>query len=416
MMVLAIVALLGSVLAACGGTKKDGSSGEKEVSLKVWGDLGNQSVLEEPFKLINAAFAKKHPNIKITYDFAQNDQSLNVALQANELPDLFWVQGDKTSKMKEMVSNGFIKALDEYNMDLSRYSDSEKAYCMVDGKLYCSLPSFFDTNVVYYNKDIYEANGLKVPTNWDEFVAGLEKLKTAGITPIALAGKSEWDRAWPVFAFAPAFANDALAAAMKGEGSIDHPAIAETLQYFRDFADKGYFGKDFLAQDGAAAQLAFTNGKAAAIIDGTWSNPTYVESGMNLGRFPVPNKDGKRVVQSSYSNFMTYAISSKSEHPEAAVKYLEFLSSQEAQQILEDAVGLVPTIQDIVPKDEGVKELAVFDEAGLNIYSVLTALSTPESNPADIMMKDVLPKLMTGEITGADGAKILDKASTYPGK
>src|SRR5690606_16662485 len=108
--------------------------------------------------------------------------------------------------------------------------------------------------------------------------------------------------------------------------------------------------------------------------------------------------------------------SSKSEHPEAAVKYLEFLSSQEAQQILEDAVGLVPTIQDIVPKDEGVKELAVFDEAGLNIYSVLTALSTPESNPADIMMKDVLPKLMTGEITGADGAKILDKASTYPGK
>lgn len=434
---LAVSAMLALLLQACGGSKDSkesqpassqpaasesaspapsASSGGENVTLKVWGDLGNQSVLEEPFKKINAAFEAKNPNIKLEYDFAQNDQSLNVALQANELPDLFWVQGDKTSKMGEMVKNGFLKELNGYNMDLSRNSDAEKAYCTIDGKIYCSLPSFFDTNVVYYNKDIYEKNGLSVPKNWDEFVQGLDKLKAAGITPIALAGKNEWDRAWPIFAFAPAFANNALKAAQVGDGKLTDPAIAETLQAFRDFADKGYFGKDFLALDSAGAQFAFTNGKAAAIIDGTWSNSTYVASGINLGRFPVPNKEGKRVVQSSYSNFMTYAISSRSEHPDAAVKYLEFLNSQEAQQIMEDATGLVPTIGDITPKDEGVKELAVFDEAGLNIYSVLTALSTPESNPADIMMKDVIPKLMTSAITGQQGAEILDKAANYPAK
>lgn len=436
--ILAVTALLALTLQACGGNNDNtgsassappasgsasssasdapASSSAENVTLKVWGDLGNQAVLEEPFKKINAAFEQKYPNIKLTYDFAQNDQSLNVALQANELPDLFWVQGDKTSKMGEMVKNGFLLDLTSYNMDLSRNSDAEKSYCTIDGKLYCSLPSFFDTNVVYYNKDLYEKNGLSVPQNWDEFVQGLDKLKAAGVTPIALAGKSEWDRAWPIFAFAPAFANAALQNAMDGKGKLTDPTIAETLQAFRDFADKGYFGKDFLAQDMAGAQFAFTNGKAAAIIDGTWNNATYVSSGINLGRFPVPNKDGKRVVQSSYSNFMTYAISSKSAHPAEAVKYLEFLSSQEAQQIMEDATGLVPTIKDIVPKDDGVKELAVFDEAGLNIYSVLTALSTPESNAADIMMKDVIPKLMTSAITGEEGAAILDKAAKYPGQ
>lgn len=426
---MATVALLAGLLQACGGGNNGNNassppassapaskpaSGEN-VTLKVWGDLNNQSVLEEPFKAINAAFAAKHPNIKIEYDFAQNDQSLNVALQANELPDLIWVQGDKTSKMGEMVRNGFLKDLTAYNMDLSRYADSEKAYCTVDGKLYCSLPSFFDTNVVYYNKDIYEANGLALPATWDEYVQSLETLKAAGVTPIALAGKSEWDRAWPIFAFAPAFANKALQDALAGTGKLTDPTVAETLQAFRDFVDKGYFGKDFLAQDGPAAQLAFTNGKAASIIDGTWSNGTYVDSGMNLGRFSIPNKEGKKIVQSSYSNFMTYAISAKSQHPDEAVKYLEFLNSLEAQQILEDAVGLVPTIKDIVPKDEGVKELAVFDEAGVNIYTVLTGLSTPESNAADILMKDVIPKLMTGEITGEQGAATLDKAATYPG-
>ncbi|MFC4306030.1 ABC transporter substrate-binding protein [Cohnella boryungensis] len=431
---LALLAMIGAMLQGCGKGNKENSpsasssspasassespkaSSEENVTLKVWGDLGNQAVLEEPFKKINAAFAEKHPNIKLEYDFAQNDQSLNVALQANELPDLFWVQGDKTAKMGEMVKNGFLLDLTPFNLDLSRYAESEKAYCTVDGKIYCSLPSFFDTNVVYYNKDLYEKNGLKAPANWDEFVAGLDTLKAAGITPIALAGKSEWDRAWPIFAFAPAFANDALKAAQSGDGKLTDPAIAETLQAFRDFADKGYFGKDFLAQDYTAAQFAFTNGKAAAIIDGTWSNATYVDSGISLGRFPVPNKDGKKVVQSSYSNFMTYAVSSKSEHPEQAAQYIAFLNSVEAQQILEDAVGLVPTLKDIVPKDEGVKELAVFDEAGVNIYTVLTALSSPESNTADVLMKDVIPKLMTSAITGAEGAATLDKAANYPAK
>ncbi|UVI32667.1 ABC transporter substrate-binding protein [Paenibacillus spongiae] len=429
-LILALVAMFGALLQGCGGgnngntgTKEPagnadnkGGTGDKQVTLKVWGDLGNQGTLEESFKKINAAFQDKHPNIKLEYDFAQNDQSLNVALQANELPDLFWVQGDKTSKMSEMVKNGFIKDLTSYNMDLSRFSDAEKAYCTIDGKLYCSLPSFFDTNVVYYNKDLFDKNGIQAPANWDEFVQGLDKLKAAGVTPIALAGKSEWDRAWPIFALAPALSNEALVKAQKGEGKLTDPAIAEMLQTFRDFTDKGYFGKDFLAQDYAAAQLAFTNGKAAAIIDGTWANATYVDSGLNLGRFPIPNKEGKKIVQSSYSNFMTYAISNDSKHPDEAVKYLEFLNSLEAQQILEDSVGLVPTIKDITPKDEGIKELAVFDEAGVNIYSVLTALSTPESNTADILMKDVIPKLMTSATTGEEAAAVLDKAANYPAK
>ncbi|MFC5701621.1 ABC transporter substrate-binding protein [Cohnella faecalis] len=429
---LAVTVMIALLLQACGGNngtsdststpaatgssspKSSAPSGGEKVTLKVWGDLGNQAVLEEPFKKINAAFEAKYPNIKIKYDFAQNDQSLNVALQANELPDLFWVQGDKTSKMGEMVKNGFLLDLSSHNLDVSRNSDPEKSYCTVDGKLYCSLPSFFDTNVVYYNKDIFSKNGIDVPKNWDEFVQGLDKLKAAGVTPIALAGKSEWDRAWPIFAFAPAFANDALKAAQAGTGKLTSPAVAQTLQAFRDFADKGYFGKDFLAQDMAGAQFSFTNGKAAAIIDGTWNNATYTSSGINLGRFPVPNNDGKRVVQSSYSNFMTYAVSSRTKYPEEAVTYLNYLSGHEAQQIMEDATGLVPTIKDIQPKDEGVKELAVFDEAGLNIYSVLTALSTAQSNAADTFMKEVIPKLMTSEITGEQGAAILDKAAAYP--
>lgn len=428
LMLVAIVLMISMlVLQGCGNANNnnqpsDGNNNtdnannngsEEEVELTVWGDLSNQEVLEAPYNEINAAFAEKHPNIKIKFDFAQNDQSLNVALQANELPDLFMVQGNKTPKMAEMVKNDFLLPLDDYDIDLSRFSESEIAYGTVNDTLYSSLPSFFDTNVVYYNKDIFEQNNLSIPGTWDEFIALNDALKEAGVTPIALPGKSEWDRAWPVFAFAPAHANEAMDAVMEGTGDLTNENIAQALQYYRDFAEAGYFGKDFVATDSAGAKFAFTNGKAAMIIDGTWSNPTYVESGINLGRFSVPNENGERIVQSSFSNFMTYAVSSKTEHPDAAVKYIEFLNSQEAQQIMEDHNGLVPTIKDIEPKNEAVEELAQFDVAGWNLYSVLSAVSSQESNPPDVLMKDIIPKLMTSEITGEEAAQKLHEAAVY---
>ncbi|MBD2848380.1 extracellular solute-binding protein [Paenibacillus sp. IB182496] len=396
-----------------GDSDTNTNAGTETVTLKVWGDLGNQAVLESAYNEINAAFEEQHSDIKLQYDFAQNDQSLSVALQANELPDLFIVQGDKTPKMAEMVRNGFLMPLDDYNLDLSRFTESEIAYGTVEGKLYSSLPAFLDTQLVYYNKDIFADNGIEMPGTWDEFVAALDTLKAAGITPISLAGKQEWDRAWPVYALAAAHASPQLQAIAEGAGDLTAPEIGQAFQYYRDFADNGYFGKDFLAQDTAAAQFAFTNGKAAMIIDGTWNNSTYEDSGLNLGRFSVPNAEGKRIVAPSYSNFMTYAVSADAEHPDQAVKYIEFLNGQEAQQILENHAGLIPTISDIEPKNEAVSELANFDEAGGNIYSLLSTLATADTNTPDIMMKDLNPKLLTSKITGEEAAQTLHEAANY---
>ncbi len=427
---LLVFVMLGAVLlAGCGSEKNGGQAdgptskeaakegqgqeGKKPALIKVWGDLSNQAVLEKSYEMINKAFTEKYPHIKLEFDFAQSEQSLSVAIQANELPDCFMVQGDKTPKMKEYVKIGMLLPLDEYNIDLSRYSEAEIRYATVDGKLYCSPPSFFDTNIVYYNKDIFNEHGLSLPGTWDEFIALNETLLEKGITPIGFPGVSEWNRSWPVFAFMPAHANDALQAIMDGKGDLMQPEIIQAFKYYRDFAEKGYFGKDFVAVDKSGWKLSFTNGKCAMIVDGTWNNAAYSESGLNLGRFSIPNKDGIRIVQSSFSNFMTYAVSANTKHPEEAARYIDFLSGLEAQQILEDNIGLVPTINDIVPKDEGVKEMARFDVAGWNLYAVLSSLSTDNSNVSEKLMKEVIPKLMTSDITAEEAAKILHEMATY---
>lgn len=400
-----VCATMGMLIAAMA---LSGTVSAEEVTLTVWGDPDNQAVLEDPFDAINEAFEEAHPDIKIDYQWSGSFDNLNVATQSDSLPDLFWVQGNKSTNMADLARNGYILNLDEYELDSSRYTQSSIDYATVDGSIYCSYPAFIDYATVYYNKDLFEEYGVEVPTTWSEFDAAVKTFAENGITPLALGGNGEWDRFWLVQMAAPAFCNDTLEA-LKNHEEADWTGMEELFDMFRTYSESGYMGKDFQATDGVGAQLAFTNGNTAMSIDGTWSNAIYQDLDFEVGAFAMPDENGVRYAQSGESNFMTYAVSSKCENPDAAVEYLRFLNSVEAEQIMEDYVGSIPITDDITPRDEMVEQFADFDEVGYNIYHVLTALADENSKPEEILLGEVVPKLMTGEITGAEGVALIQE-------
>ena len=45
---------------------------------------------------------------------------------------------------------------------------------------------------VFYNKELFEKNGLKVPTTWSEMMDVSKKLQDSGVAPFTLAGKDVW--------------------------------------------------------------------------------------------------------------------------------------------------------------------------------------------------------------------------------
>ncbi|WP_394918331.1 ABC transporter substrate-binding protein [uncultured Robinsoniella sp.] len=395
------VLVLGMVFAMCIPLLSGCGKKNETVTLTVWGDADNQSVVEGAFTEINEAFEKANPDIKLDYQYSGTFDTINVAVQSDSLPDLFWVQGNKSTKMAELAQNGYLLNLDEYKMDASRYPQSSIDYATVDGSVYCSYPAFIDYVTVYYNKDLFEKAGVKKPENFGEFESALETLKESGVTPIALGGKGDFDRYWLIQLMAPALCNDTLAAIKNGE-EPDYAPMTELFDKYREYSEKGYMGKDFTSIDGVGAQLAFTNGQAAMSIDGTWNNQMYKDLSFEVGSFAFPSADGTRYAQSGESQYNTYAVAKKTEHPEQAVKYLQFLNSKEAEQILEDHVGSIPAVKDLTPKDETVSEHSDFDQVGFNIYHVLSGVADENGKPQDILLGDVLPKLMMSEMSGED--------------
>ncbi|WML41487.1 sugar ABC transporter substrate-binding protein [Neobacillus sp. OS1-2] len=409
---LAGVFLFSTALIGCSNNETSSSDkGDKgdKVKLTVWGDADNQATLETSFDKINKAFMEKYPNIELDYQYSGTLESINVALQSDTLPDLFWVQGNKSTKMAEMARNGYLLPLDEYKMDLSRFSEEAVEYGTVDGKLYSSLPSFIAYVTMYYNKDLFKKNKVDVPKTWEEFEKISKVLADKGVTPIAVGGNGDFDRYWMMQAMAASLGNETLTSIVKGEENVNYTGLEKTFEAYSDFAKKGYFGKDVASIDGNGAKLAFTNGKAAMIPDGTWNNLTYQDTPLNIGSFALPGLDGKTYAQTGPYNGNTYAISSKTKHPDEAVKYLEFLNSKEAQQIMGDETGLVPMYDDIKPKDKFVEEMAKFDVVGLNIYNALAQVANESSKPQDLLLTNLTPKLMTGDMTAKE-AIVLMKA------
>lgn len=379
---------------------------EEEVTLTVWGDLDNQVTLENSFEAANEAFEEAHPNIKIDYQWTGTFDNINVAVQSDSLPDLFWVQGNKSTKMAELARNGYIRSLDDVDFDKERHPQACVEYSTVDGSVYCNYPGFFDYATVYYNKDLFEENGIAVPETFADFDAAVKAFAEKGITPIALGGSGEWDRYWFAQIVAPAVANDTLSA-IKNHEEVDYTGMETLFDMFAEYSANGYFGKDFQATDNVGAQLSFTNGKAAMTMDGTWAKDIYKDLEFEVGAFAMPDENGVRYSQSGESNVNTYAMSTKCEHPEEAAEYLKFLSSQEAEQIFEDNNGGIPLVKDVEVSDEIVKDFTDFDEVGRNIYHVLAGVADENGKPQDSLMGEILPKLMTGDMTGAEGVEIV---------
>ena len=241
-----------------------------------------------------------------------------------------------------------------------------------------------------------------------------DQLLAKGITPISYTGSTDYVNFWPLMAIEADFATDALNNIKQGKGTWMDPSIEKSFDYFRSSAEKGYFGKNYLGVNEQGYQLAFTNGKAAMTIDGSWNNTIYAKSGMNLGHFFIPNDKGEKIAQLSISNWMTYSVASKTKYPDEAALYVNFLASLEAQQIMEDNTGIPILLKDIKPLDDSVKTMSSFDKLGAQMHEIAVGCNSETSKANELLIKQVVPQLITFKITGRQACEMMDKASTYP--
>ncbi len=153
------------------------------------------------------------------------------------------------------------------------------------GDTWCAAPvNVHRVNWIWANKAILDANGISMPTTWEEFNAAAEKLKAAGIIPLAHGGQA-WQDA-TVFetvalgilgpdGFRKAFV-DLDEATL---GSPEMVKVFDEMRILRGFVDPNFSGRDW-----NLATAMVMNGEAAFQIMGDWAKGEFLAAGKQPGK------------------------------------------------------------------------------------------------------------------------------------
>lgn len=254
-----------------------------------------------------AAYEAEHPGIDINIRKFGEDykQALSTMLQSNDAPDIIYSWGGGV--LNEQISAGLLRPIDGVVPEDSKAAVGPAGVDAFsrDGKLY-GLAQNVSEVVFWYNKALFERAGADVASmsSWEGFIAGVEKLKAAGITPIAMGSKDKWPSAFFWDYLAVRFAGQAgLEAARAGDnGGFNAPEFVKASEEFLRLSALQPYQPGFEGASYASATGMFGDGQAAMILMGDWN---YQESKTNstskqgvpddqLGFFAFPTVEGQK--------------------------------------------------------------------------------------------------------------------------
>ncbi|RED55488.1 ABC transporter substrate-binding protein [Cohnella lupini] len=344
----------GNSVATAGASASNSNDSGKQVELRII----NWRVEDKAFfDQFNAKFEKENPNIKIRYDATPTQsyaQLKNSRIAANEV-DI--VAGDyKTMNSADQRELWMDLSGQSF---LSSYKKDALENLSYDGKQY-GLPWNKVSLVAFYNKKMFSDLGQQEPKTWTEFTALLDKIKAGGIDPILVGGKDGWPMQQIVHTLEPSIVRGAKpdfygkdnANVMALTSKFTDPEWVEVFTKFKTLSQN--FQKNALGLAYGQAPGLFAQGKAAMMIDGTFSLTQINDAKPNfeVGTFMIPATDDEAKNKIGYAKIGgAWFIANNSPNKEAAMKYLEAFSQKDNYQLYIDTVNQFPVMDGITMKD-----------------------------------------------------------------
>ncbi|HEL2195531.1 TPA: extracellular solute-binding protein [Streptococcus suis] len=333
---VALLAASTAVLAACsnsGSSTEASKSAEGSKELTVYVDQGYESYIND----VKAGFEKEN-GVSVTVktgDALTGLDNLSLDNQSGSAPDVMMAPYDRVGSL------GSEGQLSELTLaDDSKADDTTTALVTNGGKVYGS-PAVIETLVLYYNKDLLT----EAPKTFAELetLAKDSKYAFEGEAGKTTAFLADWTNFYYTYGLLAGYGGYVF-----GENGTDPKDIGlanegaiQAIEYAKTWYEKWPQG----LQDGTAANnlinTQFTDGKAAAIIEGPWKAASYKEAGVNYGVATIPTLvNGKNY--SAFGGGKAWVVPAGAKNQEMAQKFVDFLTTTDQQKALYDATNEVP--------------------------------------------------------------------------
>ncbi len=401
--------------------------GDVVLTFAMWGTPEeNKSVAKilREFQKKNEEAKKADPNVKliglkvITVDSLNYSDKLLAMFAGNTPPDVFYLH---IQDFYKYASKDSLYDLNEF-IDSEGYDTSDFYPELIDsftfgGSLY-GIPKDWTSFVLYYNADLFKANGIAEPTadwTWADFRNAAKKLTVDedkdGIVDrygFTIETWADWYYSWIKQNGGEVFDKNDNWVFAKGEYINKN---AEALQFIADLINVDKVSPDITTSKQLGNYESFMAGRVAMCMYGRWAELKFKDIQSFKWKYaPLPKKE------KNASTVVTVALSMavNTEHPDESWELLKYLTSYEGQIFTAESGIAVPSRKSLVNSDSYLKapevikyqpQLSMTKSSEDPFISQLQVASFPPSHPKWLEVRQKMDEQLEGVFLGTEDAK-----------
>lgn len=368
---------------ASGGSKQSDqplptkSTNAKTVTLNYFGLWEPNQVM----KPVIDAFEKQNPNIKINY-MPQSSQDyqerLITSLSGETPPDVFRAHTTWLPILAKYILPAPANTISSTEITTNFYPIVSKL--LVSNNQVYGVPVTVEGLGLFINTSMLKQKQINAPKTWEDLVTAAKSLTevdptTSKITRagVALGNTSNIDH-WP----------DIVSMMLLQAGvkmtNMKSPEVQSTLDYYTKFVTKLRVWDETLPP----STVAFANEKVAMIIAPSWRAREIKAMNPSLSWEVVPVPQLPDVEPLNWASIWFETVSKETKNPQEAWKFVSFLASANAQQILFDSASTERSYPQ-APANKAVASVAIKNPV---IAPFVTSMETATSFYTASMTRD----------------------------
>ena len=369
---IAGTAALALTLAACGSDggdtdsdaapQSDTAPADLEAEL-TWWDTSDPTNEGPAFDALIEQFNEEYPNVTINHEAVPFDEAQNkfktAAQSGSGAPDILRAE---VAWVPEFASLGYLYALDGTPLlEDTNFLETPLSSNVYDGKTY-GVPQVTDTLGLMYNKELFEEAGIDAPpATWDEVTEAAAKLEKVGADGLYINSGGYF-----LLPFMYGAGGD-LVDTEAQQITVNSPENVEGISAAQDLVKSGTAVKPDANDSYGTMMTLFKEGKVGMIINGPWETANVSADKKfggfeNLGVAPVPAGDGGQGAPVGGHNYVIYSGMDE-EKADAAIAFVQFMTSPESMAFMADELGLLPANADAYDMLEGNEKVAAWEPA-----------------------------------------------------
>lgn len=410
-----MMALVGATALVAASVSGALAEGKKAEVLHWWTSGGEAAAVKELAKAFNAAGGEWVDTAIAGSGSTARPIGINRIIGGNPPTAMQFNTG---TQMNDLAQQGLLRSLDDLAKEQDWKSVLTPAFYQAiqfQGHIYGAPINDHGQNWLFYSKPVFAKAGVtEEPKTWDEMFAALDKIKAAGLTPVAVGGQP-----WQLQLM--------FNAILLGEGGKDlygkvwkdldtnavksdkFKHVAEVFAKLRNYQDAGSPNRDWNVATGM-----LIDGKAGIQFMGDWAKGEFIHAGL------VADKDFGCILGPGESNFMmggdifVFPVLKDKAAIDAQTLLATVIMSKEGQLAFNSKKGSVP-----VRLDVDTSKLDACAQKGLNALKDPTRqiLTSDVLTPQDVVQSegDLIAQYWTTPSMTADQfadqfAKVIDQA------